>query len=100
MIGRAATRRLQRDYEELQCEPVDGCAAYPVTDNLLEWHVDLCPLEEPLRGTRFHVVLRFPSNYPTGPPRLTFPRESFPSFRHPNLYGDGLCVDILQNYVG
>merc|ERR1719428_1359545 len=85
----AAMRRLRRDYEELQSDPVDGCAAYPISDDLLEWHLDVCPLEAPLRGVRLHMVLRFPRDYPKSPPTLDFPRREYPSFHHPNLYDFG-----------
>ena len=93
-------RRLRRDHEELRRDPVDGCAAYPVTDNLLEWHADLFPLDGPLEGVRFHLTLMFPADYPKSPPRLRFPGQDIPSFRHPNLYGTWLCLDMLQGFIG
>ena len=40
---------------------VHGCEAYPVTEDLREWHLDLHPTAGPLEGVRFHLVVHFPA---------------------------------------
>ena len=40
---------------------VYGCEAYPVTEDLREWHLDLHPTAGPLEGVRFHLVVHFPA---------------------------------------
>jgi ubiquitin-protein ligase len=67
---------------------------------MLQWHLDLFPLEGPLEGVRFHITLNFPHTYPKDPPSLTFPSHQIRAFRHPNLYGSWLCLDMLQGFIG
>jgi hypothetical protein len=42
----------------------------------------------------------FPDDYPNSPPNVLFPFQALPSFVHPNLYSFGICLDILQSYIG
>jgi len=95
-----ARRRLRRDWEEVLKEPSELVAAAPLPDDIFEWHANLRPSTGPLAGVTFHVRITFPCDYPTSPPMLHFPREEIPSFRHPNLYSFGLCLDILSSFIG
>jgi len=95
-----ARRRLRRDWVEVLKEPSSLVAAAPLPDNLFEWHANLRPNAGPLAGVTFHLRITFPADYPNSPPFLHFPREEIPSFRHPNLYSFGLCLDILSSYIG
>jgi ubiquitin-protein ligase len=95
-----ARQRLRRDWLEVMKEPSPLVAAEPLADNLFEWHANLRPNSGPLSGLIFHVRITFPDDYPTSPPALHFPMNEIPSFRHPNLYGFGLCLDILSTFIG
>lgn len=95
-----ARQRLRRDWAEVLKEPSGLVAAAPLPDNIFEWHANLRPSTGPLAGITFHVRITFPADYPTSPPMLYFPREEIPSFRHPNLYSFGLCLDILSSFIG
>jgi len=95
-----ARRRLLQDYAEIQREPSELISAAPLENNIFEWHVNLRPSSGPLTGVILHLRVIFPNDYPNSPPDMLFPFDQVPSFTHPNLYGFGLCLDILQSYVG
>ncbi|KAI9590965.1 ubiquitin-conjugating enzyme/RWD-like protein [Syncephalis fuscata] len=67
----SAVRRLLQEVRELQQEPSDAFVAYPLEDNLFEWHFTI-------RGTqgtafedgRYHGRLLLPSDYPFKPPNI------------------------------
>jgi len=95
-----AHKRLLRDLAEVQREPSELVAAAPLEDNLFEWHANLRPSVGPLAGIVLHLRIVFPEDYPASPPNMLFPFQALPSFVHPNLYSFGLCLDILQSYIG
>eukprot|EP00930_Biecheleria_cincta_P045339 TRINITY_DN31259_c0_g1_i1.p1 TRINITY_DN31259_c0_g1~~TRINITY_DN31259_c0_g1_i1.p1 ORF type:complete len:916 (-),score=177.15 TRINITY_DN31259_c0_g1_i1:198-2945(-) len=100
MTAAFARKRLLRDWAEVLREPSSLVAAAPLEDNIFEWHANLRPNQGPLVGIIFHVRIVFPQDYPNSPPNLLFPRNEIPSFRHPNLYSFGLCLDILSSFIG
>mmetsp|Transcript_77165 Transcript_77165/g.200769 ORF Transcript_77165/g.200769 Transcript_77165/m.200769 type:complete len:901 (+) Transcript_77165:77-2779(+) len=100
MADAFARRRLRRDWAEVLREPSPLVAAAPLPENIFEWHANLRPSTGPLAGTTFHVRITFPQDYPQSPPNLHFPMKEIPSFKHPNLYPFGLCLDILSSFIG
>lgn len=93
-----ATRRLMRDHRELLTEPVDGVEAAPQPSNLLVWHVNLLPSDGPYKGLLIHLILTFPSDYPTRGPTAALCTP----FAHPNVFGSYICLDLLKDpeYAG
>ncbi|KAJ3269769.1 hypothetical protein HDV01_001026 [Terramyces sp. JEL0728] len=63
-------------------------------DNIFEWQVGIIgPPDTIYQGGYFLTTLKFPEDYPFGPPTFTFNSEFF----HPNVYTDGkLCISILH----
>ncbi|GAQ84649.1 protein with Ubiquitin-conjugating enzyme domain [Klebsormidium nitens] len=91
-FSQEATRRLLRDWKEVQKEPIDTVVAKPLENDLSEWHCNLIPDEGPYQGTAFHLILKFPVDYPNTPPNVrpcTF-------LSHPNVFGDWICLDMIK----
>jgi len=90
-------RRLLTDLKEVQENPLPNVCAFPLNDNLLEWHGNLrgtrdCPYEDAV----FHIILRFRDDYPIIPPKVILCSP----LQHPNVFGHGedgfICLDMLQ----
>ena len=93
-------RRLRADWQELQEHPLRGIAAAPLAENLQEWHANLTPEHGHYAGLLLHVVLTFPDNYPTDPPKVRL-RTNIP---HSNVIPavgqekNFICIDMLKNF--
>lgn len=82
-------KRLAKEYASLQQCPVLGCSAAPLEDNILEWHANITTPR--FQGIAFHLILKFPENYPKMPPKVT----PCHYIKHDNVFGDYICLDIL-----
>eukprot|EP00026_Physarum_polycephalum_P005749 Phypoly_transcript_05787.p1 GENE.Phypoly_transcript_05787~~Phypoly_transcript_05787.p1 ORF type:complete len:549 (+),score=109.53 Phypoly_transcript_05787:167-1813(+) len=65
--GKAALKRLNADWKEIQANPISGVSAAPLESNIFEWH---CNFD--FDGTIYHVILYFPKNYPSKSPSAEF----------------------------
>ncbi|VDL85467.1 unnamed protein product [Nippostrongylus brasiliensis] len=56
-----AVRRLQRDYERIMREPIDGIVTVPDEGNILQWHYVLRGSPDtPYEGIFFHICCQMP----------------------------------------
>lgn len=88
-------RRIQREIEEMEREPLQGCTAGPErSENIRKWKaVIVGPPETPYEGGIFNLEINFPNDYPFRPPHCRFVTKIY----HPNINGEGgICVDILK----
>lgn len=90
MATKAAYKRLTREYQNIQSNPVPYIVAHPSESNILEWHYILTGAPNtPYENGQYHGSLVFPPDYPFAPPaiRMHTPSGRFqPSSR--------LCLSI------
>ncbi|EEP77750.1 ubiquitin-conjugating enzyme E2 6 [Uncinocarpus reesii 1704] len=90
MATKAATKRLTREYQNIQKNPPPYIVAHPSESNILEWHYILTgPPQTPYENGQYWGTLIFPPDYPFAPPaiRMHTPSGRFqPSSR--------LCLSI------
>ncbi|KAF1983691.1 UBC-like protein [Aulographum hederae CBS 113979] len=90
MATPAATKRLQREYVNIQKNPPEYINAHPSESNILEWHYVLTgPPNTPYAGGQYWGTLLFPSDYPFAPPAI---RMHTPSGRFQP--SNRLCLSI------
>lgn len=63
--------------------------------DLFTWHGNIRGPEGTLyEGGIFHIELKFPQSYPNHPPTVTL----FNTIPHPNVFGNFICLDMIQGY--
>ena len=91
-----ALKRLKKEYDELQNNPLTNCSAYPSAEdnNFYKWEAKILgPKDTPYENGEFHLILNFPQDYPFRPPKIQFVTKIF----HPNINSNGaICLDILK----
>nr|XP_027193956.1 ubiquitin-conjugating enzyme E2 2-like [Dermatophagoides pteronyssinus] len=79
-------KRLIKDFMSLQNDTPPGVNAYPLKQNLAQWHgLIFGPEDTVWEGGIFVLSIKFPENYPDKPPVVKFVTKIF----HPNVYADG-----------
>ncbi|OAF68609.1 hypothetical protein A3Q56_03618 [Intoshia linei] len=92
---RTAIKSLQSELEDLMNNPIEGFRVSLLNDaNIFEWLVIIFgPPDTLYAGGYFKAKMKFPKDYPFGPPSLTF----INSIWHPNIYKTGeVCISILH----
>ncbi len=90
-----AERRLKRELERLQKDPVAGCAAkLKDPKNIFQWEAEIeGPSKSPYANGIFKLDITFPDNYPIKAPRVQFKTRIW----HCNISDDGsICLDVLK----
>ena len=90
-----SARRMHKDYAELKNAhvPIVGVSAAPTDTDFFVWHANLRgPETSAFYGGVFHMKITFPRNYPVSPPSI----ELMTTIPHPNVFGDTVCLDMLQ----
>jgi ubiquitin-protein ligase len=88
-------KRLQQEINELQNNPVTNCSAGPEENDITQWKATIFgPEDTPYHGGVFSLDVKFPTNYPFKPPKISFITPIY----HCNINNSGgICLDILKD---
>jgi ubiquitin-conjugating enzyme E2 J2 len=64
-------KRLQKEFREVEKNPVSFLKARPRENNILEWHFVVHGLDGDYTNGIYHGILTFPEEYPYKPPSMT-----------------------------
>lgn len=75
--------------------PTVGVTARPLDNDFFTWHANIRGPEKTIyEGGVFHLELKFPQSYPHHPPTITL----FNTIPHPNVFGNYICLDMIQQH--
>ena len=96
-MQQASIARLLRDWREVRSNPLLTVSAEPEERNIYVWHANIIPDTGPYAGAPFHLLIKFPPNYPSAPPKIELMCENL---SHPNVFNWGgapfICLDMLR----
>jgi len=94
-VKQRATKRLMRDLLQIQKNPIQGISALPIENpsNIFIWHANIQgPKGTPWEKGIFHMVLRFPMEYPDVPPTIILSS----TVHHECVQENRVCLDMLD----
>ncbi|KAI8873163.1 ubiquitin-conjugating enzyme E2 N [Ramicandelaber brevisporus] len=91
----AVPKRILKEIERLQSDPIPDITAVPSDSNIRHFQVSMKgPSSSPFSGGNFKLELFLPEDYPMAPPKVRFMTRIY----HPNIDKLGrICLDILKD---
>ncbi|KAB0386522.1 hypothetical protein FD755_001478 [Muntiacus reevesi] len=87
---------LKREFEELKNNNYEGITAFPISEDMMQWDVDIEGLQNTIwHGAFFQLRINFTSEYNFVPPVVKFRTIPF----HPNVdpHSGKPCIDFLDS---
>jgi ubiquitin-protein ligase len=86
-------QRTEHDMKEAGRVPIPGVSFLRSESDTHKADVKLTAISGPMKGTVVELKLELPRDYPLSPPAVRVCSD----FKHPNVYGSYLCLDMLRS---
>ena len=104
-----AIKRINKDIKEITKCPIEGIGIISLDNNPMIYIVNICIMAGIYKGYFVQLLLTFPDNYPTKPPKiLIYPDQTIDGQYHHHIFQDNkkdenghhfkkFCFDLLDN---
>ena len=110
MSGKSiAIKRINKDMKEITKSPIEGIGIVSLSNDPMKYIVNIKLMEGPYKNYCVQLLLTFPDNYPTVPPKiLIYPNQAIDGQYHHHIFMDSsqdengnhfkkFCFDLLEN---
>ena len=104
-----AIKRINKDIKEIKKSPIEGIGIVSLSDDIMNYIVNIKLLQGPYTNYCIQLLLTFPDEYPTKPPKiLIYPNQALDGQYHHHIFPDykmdengkhfkKFCFDLLDN---
>ena len=104
-----AIKRINKDIKEITKSPIEGIGIVSLSEDIMNYIVNIKLLQGPYTNYCIQLLLTFPDEYPTKPPKiLIYPNQALDGQYHHHIFPDykmdengkhfkKFCFDLLDN---